>query len=112
MSILEVQNFRKSFGETEVLKGVDFTLEKGQVLVIIGSSGSGKTTLLRCLTFLEKPDEGTMWVGGEELLSAPWSKKVSDEEIRQKRSFWPFKVLEGGCGRELLSRSSLPQAAP
>ena len=68
MSILEVKNFRKSFGKTEVLKGVDFTLEKGQVLVIIGSSGSGKTTLLRCLNFLETPDKGQMYINGEQIL--------------------------------------------
>ena len=86
MAVLQVNDIKKSFGKTEVLKGVDFTLEKGQVLVIIGSSGSGKTTLLRCLTFLEKPDEGVMRVNGEELLCAPLSKKVKDEEIRQKRS--------------------------
>ena len=47
MAILEVKNLRKSFGKTEVLKGIDFSLEKGEVLSIIGSSGSGKTTLLR-----------------------------------------------------------------
>ncbi|MBQ8733318.1 MAG: ATP-binding cassette domain-containing protein, partial [Anaerotignum sp.] len=46
MPILEVENFTKSFGNVNVLKGIDFTLEKGEVLVIIGSSGSGKTTLL------------------------------------------------------------------
>ena len=49
MAILEVKNLRKSFGKTEVLKGIDFSLEKGEVLSIIGSSGSGKTTLLNSL---------------------------------------------------------------
>ena len=53
MSILKVSNIRKSFGKAEVLKDISFTLEKGEVLSIIGSSGSGKTTLLRCLNFLE-----------------------------------------------------------
>ena len=55
MSILEVEHIRKSFGRTEVLKDISFSLEKGQALSIIGSSGSGKTTLLRCLNFLETP---------------------------------------------------------
>ena len=55
---LEVKNYRKRFGENEVLKGISFTLQKGEVLAIIGSSGGGKTTLLRCLNFLEIPDEG------------------------------------------------------
>ena len=58
MSVLEVRNLKKSFGkDTVVLKGVDFSLEKGETVAIIGSSGSGKTTLLRCLNFLTVPDE-------------------------------------------------------
>ena len=57
MAILEVKGLKKSFGAHEVLKGIDFELERGEVLAIIGSSGSGKTTLLRCLNFLETADE-------------------------------------------------------
>ena len=68
MRVLEVRNIRKTFGKTEVLKGIDFTLEKGGALSIIGSSGSGKTTLLRCLNFLETPDAGSITVNGETLL--------------------------------------------
>ena len=68
MAILEVKNLRKSFGKTEVLKGIDFSLEKGEVLSIIGSSGSGKTTLLRCLNFLETAENGTISVNGKEIL--------------------------------------------
>ena len=49
MSLLNVENIRKSYGKTEVLKDISFSLKKGEVLAIIGSSGSGKTTLLRCL---------------------------------------------------------------
>ena len=56
MSILEIEHLKKSFGRTEVLDDISFSLEKGQVLSVIGSSGSGKTTLLRCLNFLEQPD--------------------------------------------------------
>ena len=58
--LLEVKNIKKNFGKIEVLKGIDFSLDEGQVLAIIGSSGSGKTTLLRCLNFLEQADEGVM----------------------------------------------------
>ena len=65
MAFLEVKNLKKSFGKNEVLKGIDLSLEKGQVLSIIGSSGSGKTTLLRCLNSLEVPDEGRVYVDGE-----------------------------------------------
>ena len=60
MAILDVQHIEKSFGSTKVLRDINFSLEEGQVLAIIGSSGSGKTTLLRCLNFLETPDQGTI----------------------------------------------------
>ena len=60
---LEVKNLKKSFGQSEVLKGVSFSLEKGEVLSIIGSSGGGKTTLLRCLNFLETADSGEIFIG-------------------------------------------------
>ena len=65
MAVLEVKNIKKSFGKTEVLKGISFSLEKGDVLSVIGSSGSGKTTLLRCLNFLEFAEEGTISVNGK-----------------------------------------------
>ena len=58
MSILDVQHIEKNFGATKVLKDINFSLDEGQVLAIIGSSGSGKTTLLRCLNFLETPNTG------------------------------------------------------
>lgn len=83
MAFLEVSNIHKNFGKTEVLKGIDFTLEKGEVLVIIGSSGSGKTTLLRCINFLETPDRGSITVNGEELFKA--GEPYSDREKREKR---------------------------
>ena len=83
MALLEVKNIKKNFGKTEVLKGVSFSLEKGQVLAIIGSSGSGKTTLLRCLNFLETPDEGSITVGDKKLFSA--GEKYTDDQIRENR---------------------------
>jgi len=83
--MLEVKNIYKSFGNTEVLKGINFTLNKGEVLAIIGSSGSGKTTLLRCLNFLELPDKGEIIHNGEKLFDAQNNKKITDEQIRQKR---------------------------
>ncbi|KYG96492.1 amino acid ABC transporter ATP-binding protein [Paenibacillus sp. SEL1] len=61
--MIQIRNIHKSFGSLEVLKGVDVTLDKGKVLVIIGPSGSGKTTLLRCLNLLEVPDQGEIQVG-------------------------------------------------
>ena len=81
MSLLEVKNLKKKFGDTQVLKGVSFSLEQGQVVAIIGSSGSGKTTLLRCLNFLETPDSGDILVDGK-LLSG---ENLSDQQIRENR---------------------------
>ncbi len=83
MAFLEVNGIQKSFGKTEVLKNVGFSMEKGEVLAIIGSSGSGKTTLLRCLNFLERPDGGSFSVDGEELFNA--QTVYSDSEKREKR---------------------------
>ena len=85
MALLTVKDIRKSFGKTEVLKGISFSLNKGQVLAIIGSSGSGKTTLLRCLNFLEIPDTGTITVGEKLLLDRSNAETLSDEVIRQNR---------------------------
>ena len=70
MNILEVKNLRKRFGDNEVLRGIDLTLEKGEVLAIIGSSGGGKTTLLRCLNFLEMANEGEIIVNGKTVYHA------------------------------------------
>ena len=85
MAILEVKHISKSFGNTEVLKDVSFSLEKGQVLSIIGSSGSGKTTLLRCLNFLEHADKGTICVNDEILFDAADLSTQSESQIRKKR---------------------------
>ena len=83
MALLQVDNIQKRFGNTQVLKGVSFSLERGQVLVIIGSSGSGKTTLLRCLNFLETPDTGEITVDGKPLLNL--GQPLSDEQVRKNR---------------------------
>ncbi|MFM1525099.1 MULTISPECIES: amino acid ABC transporter ATP-binding protein [Helcococcus] len=68
MSILEVKNIHKSFGENEVLKGIDFSVNEGEVITIIGSSGSGKSTLLRCLNLLEEPNSGKIIFEGQNIL--------------------------------------------
>lgn len=85
MSLLEVKGINKSFGKTEVLKGIDFSLDEGEVVAIIGSSGSGKTTLLRCLNFLETPDKGTITINNEVLFDAEKNAQLSDEEKRNNR---------------------------
>ncbi|MBR6513279.1 MAG: amino acid ABC transporter ATP-binding protein [Clostridia bacterium] len=72
--MLEVNNIYKSFGKVEVLKGIDFKLEEGKVISVIGSSGSGKTTLLRCITGLETADVGRITVDGH--VTFDWENKV------------------------------------
>lgn len=92
MALLEVSNLKKSFQDTDVLKGISFSLERGEVLAIIGSSGSGKTTLLRCLNFLEKADSGSIQVeqrtifGGDDAAIA--SDLASPKQIRKNRLYF------------------------
>ena len=64
MKILELNKLEKKFGDNKVLKGINLTANKGDVVSIIGSSGSGKSTMLRCVNFLETPDSGTVNVCG------------------------------------------------
>jgi len=84
MALLEVKNLKKSFGKTEVLKGISFSLQKGEVLAIIGSSGSGKTTLLRCLNFLEAHDSGEILLSGK-AISHGGNESLTDEQLRNNR---------------------------
>ncbi len=84
MAILEVKDLKKNFGKTQVLKGVSFTVEEGEVLSIIGSSGSGKTTILRCVNQLETPDSGYIAVDGQVFFNGN-VKKESDEEKRRRQ---------------------------
>ena len=117
MAILEVTNLKKRFGATDVLKGVSFSLEQGQVLAIIGSSGSGKTTLLRCLNFLETPDTGEIRVNGNLLTG----ENLSEAQIRQNRLhfglvfqnfnlFPQYTVLENITLAPLLMKQQSPEA--
>ncbi|MEE0775884.1 MAG: amino acid ABC transporter ATP-binding protein [Bacillota bacterium] len=85
MSVLEVKDIKKSFGRTEVLKGISFSLDKGEVLAVIGSSGGGKTTLLRCLNFLEFADSGAISVNSKVIYDGKTAKAQSDAEIRKNR---------------------------
>jgi putative lysine transport system ATP-binding protein len=66
--VIEIQHLRKSFGNNEVLKDIDFSVKKGEVVCIIGASGSGKSTLLRCVNLLEKPSGGEIIYNGENIL--------------------------------------------
>lgn len=84
MSFLEVKNIYKKFGKTEVIKGIGFSVEKGEVVSIIGSSGGGKTTLLRCLNLLEIPDRGSISVGSKIVFDAD-EGKISEKDLRLRR---------------------------
>jgi polar amino acid transport system ATP-binding protein len=85
MALLEVRDLTKSFGATQVLRGVSFDLEKGSVLSIIGSSGGGKTTLLRCLNFLETPTGGSIRVAGQTIFDGARPAALSDAQLRANR---------------------------
>ena len=89
MALLEVTNLHKSFDQLQVLKGISFSLDKGQTLSVIGPSGGGKTTLLRCLNFLEMPTRGRIVINGQEgsrvLFDSNEGKELSPAQVRQNR---------------------------
>ncbi|MFP3126834.1 amino acid ABC transporter ATP-binding protein [Ectobacillus funiculus] len=84
--MIEVKNIQKAFGDNKILKGVNITIQKGDVTVILGPSGSGKTTLLRCINFLEKADEGSIQVSDVKAEFNRASKK-DILKIRKKTAF-------------------------
>lgn len=90
MSILEIKNMRKSFGKTEVLKGINLSLEKGQVVSVIGSSGSGKTTFLRCINFLERADSGQVILDGKVIYDGENKDMLSPAQIRRAQLNFGF----------------------
>ncbi len=85
MAILEVKNIHKSFGKTKVLKGIDFSMEEGSILAVLGSSGSGKTTILRCINFLETADKGQIYVDGNLIFDGDDTSKLSASQIRERQ---------------------------
>lgn len=85
MAYLKVENLKKNFGATEVLKGVSFEMKKGEVVSLIGSSGGGKTTTLRCLNFLSLADFGKIFIDDELIFDGEKDKKISDEKLRELR---------------------------
>ena len=80
MEMIRTENLHKSFGDLHVLRGVDQTIRKGEVVSIIGPSGGGKSTFLRCLNLLEKPEEGKIFFQGTEITG----KGVNIDIHRQK----------------------------
>lgn len=89
MAFFKVKDVYKNFGSNKVLKGIDFELDEGQVLAIIGSSGSGKTTLLRCINFLEIPDKADIYLNGENIFSIDELAKAdtkADEAVQESNA--------------------------
>lgn len=119
MAVLQIEDIHKNFGKTNVLKGIGFSLEKGEVLAIIGSSGSGKTTLLRCLNFLETPSKGRIIVNDEVLFDSNFPSNHKDTDIRNKQRhfglvfqsfnlFPQYNVLKNvTLAQELLAKDAL-----
>jgi cystine transport system ATP-binding protein len=98
--LLSVKNLQKSFGGRRILKGLDFTLDEGKVLVLIGPSGAGKTTTLRSLNLLERPEQGILQIDGEEVdFGKPVSKKVirvirrKSAMVFQNYNLFPHKTV-------------------
>ena len=87
--MVSIRDLYKSFGENQVLKGVSFDVEKGQIVSILGSSGSGKTTLLRCIVGLEKADDGQAFVLGKDI----W--KLSEKQYRKEYASKIGMVFQG-----------------
>ncbi|UKI14902.1 MAG: ATP-binding cassette domain-containing protein [Clostridiales bacterium] len=98
MAILEAINLKKSFGAQEVLKGINFEMDKGEVVVIIGSSGSGKTTLLRCLNFLRPPTTDKLSLTAKLFFDGASDKKTKKIQRPSEKN---------GCTSDLCSSSSI-----
>jgi polar amino acid transport system ATP-binding protein len=88
-TILDIKGLRKSYGQNEVLKGVDCAVQEGEVISIIGSSGSGKTTMLRCINMLEEFQGGTIRLDGEEIgyhIEGATRRRKGEKEIARQRA--------------------------
>lgn len=101
--LVEIRDIHKSFGSLEVLKGIDFTVDEGQVVTLIGRSGSGKSTLLRCINLLEKPDSGEIKVFGEDILHI---KNVNAYRAKVGMCFQQFNLF---ANKNVIDNCILPQ---
>ena len=103
MPLVEIENIHKRFGSLEVLKGVDFQVNEGEVVCLIGRSGSGKSTLLRCINLLEKPDDGVIRVFGEDILH---TKDVNAYRAKVGMCFQQFNLFSN---LDVLQNCVMPQ---
>lgn len=117
--MLSINNLHKSFGDHEVLKGIDLRINKGEVIVLLGASGSGKTTLLRCLNMLETPDAGTLTFD-DGSLSIDFSQPLTKEKIQalrkksgmvfQNYNLFPHKTALENITEGLIVVQKMPKA--
>lgn len=121
--IVRVEDLHKSFGDLQVLRGMNIEVEKGEVVSIIGPSGSGKTTLLRCINFLEVPDKGRIYVDGELMgyRKAKNGRLVKDRKSHLYRmrsqvgmafqlfNLWPHRTVLGNVREALKAVKKLPK---
>ncbi|KGQ47349.1 amino acid ABC transporter ATPase [Gallibacterium anatis] len=117
--MLSINNLHKSFGDHEVLKGIDLRINKGEVIVLLGASGSGKTTLLRCLNVLETPDAGTLTFD-DGSLSIDFSQPLTKEKIQalrkksgmvfQNYNLFPHKTALENITEGLIVVQKMPKA--
>ena len=93
--MIKIRNLHKSFGELEVLKGINLTIAEKEVVVIIGPSGSGKSTLLRCMNYLEEPTAGTVEIDGTSLTTAKNINEVRREVgmVFQRFNLFPHMTV-------------------
>ena len=103
MALVEIKNIHKRYGHLEVLKGVDFLVEKGEVVCLIGRSGSGKSTLLRCINMLEQPDDGSIEVFGEDIVHM---KDINHYRSKVGMCFQQFNLFDN---MNVLENCVLPQ---
>lgn len=89
--VFRIEGLKKSFGKNEILKGIDFTVHKGEVIAIIGSSGSGKSTMLRCINLLETPTGGHIYYHGQDVVN---SKNKSAYRAKVGMVFQQFNLFE------------------
>ena len=93
MAVIEIKKIQKSFGHLEVLKSVDFSVNQGEVVCLIGASGSGKSTLLRCINLLETPDGGEIIVHGEDIMKVKNANSYSSKVGMVFQSFNLFNNM-------------------
>ena len=103
MSVVEIRNIHKNFRQLEVLKGIDFSVEEGEVVCLIGRSGSGKSTLLRCINLLEIPDSGQIRVFDQDIMEY---KNVNEYRRKVGMVFQQFNLF---ANMNVLDNCMLPQ---